>query len=242
MAIREIVLDTETTGMDPVRGDRIVEIGCVELISHVPTGRTLHLYINPERDVPAEATAVHGLTTEFLSTKPTMAEVIDQYIDFVKDDMLVIHNAEFDVKFLNSELKMLGFPSVNSRRVTDTLLMARQKFPGSPASLDALCRRFNIDLSARTLHGALLDSQLLAEVYLELMGGRQTGLTFAGERATQSIDMGGVSAVLKSQTVRPVRPHHASQAELEAHAAMVAKLKEPLWTQLGLEASTGDAA
>ncbi len=237
MAVREIVLDTETTGMDPVRGDRIVEIGCVELVGHVPTGRTLHLYINPERDVPAEAAAVHGLTTEFLADKPTMAEVIDQYIDFVKDDMLVIHNAEFDVKFLNAELKKLGFPSINTRRVTDTLLMARQKFPGSPASLDALCRRFNIDLSARTLHGALLDSQLLAEVYLELMGGRQAGLTFAGEAATRMVDIGGVSAVPVSGNVRPARPHKANAAELEAHAAMVAKLKEPLWRQIEPEAA-----
>ena len=227
--MREIVLDTETTGMDPATGDRIVEIGCVELENHVPTGRTLHLYLNPERDVPAEAVAVHGLTAEFLSKHPTFAEVVDKFVDFIGDDMLVIHNAEFDIKFLNHELRILGFPAIQMRRVTDTVQMARRKFPGSPANLDALCRRFNIDLSGRTLHGALLDSQLLAEVYLELLGGRQRGL---------SLDTPALKAVLAQDTaansntarkVRAPRPHAPLPDELSAHEAMVEKLKNPVW-------------
>lgn len=226
--MREIVLDTETTGMDPATGDRIVEIGCLELENHVPTGRTLHLYLNPERDVPAEAVAVHGLTAEFLSAHPTFAEVVDQFVDFVGDDRLVIHNAEFDVKFLNAELRTLGFPPLEQRRVLDTLALARRKFPGSPASLDALCRRFGIDLSGRTLHGALLDSQLLAEVYLELLGGRQTGL---------SLDAPEVRAVLAAtpegpvapKVVRPARAHAPLPEEQAAHDAMIEKLKDPIW-------------
>lgn len=229
--MREIVLDTETTGMDPTKGDRIVEIGCVELDNHVATGRTLHLYLNPERDVPAEATAVHGLTNEFLAKHPVFAEVVDKFIDFIGDDVLVIHNAEFDIKFLNAELKTLGFPALQMRRVLDTLMLARRKFPGSPASLDALCRRFNIDLSTRTLHGALLDSQLLAEVYLELLGGRQTGLT---------LDTPTLKAVMQSddtntgqKTARPVRVYALSADELAAHVAMVEKLKNPIWKKKG---------
>lgn len=240
--IREIVLDTETTGMDPAQGDRLVEIGCIELADHVPTGRTLHLYINPERDVPAEAVAVHGLTADFLRKHPTFGEVVDQFVDFIGPDRLVIHNAEFDVKFLNAELRTHGFPALQSNRVLDTLMMARQKFPGSPASLDALCRRFGIDLSARTLHGALLDAQLLAEVYLELLGGRQTGLALEPSRLVESGPAGGQGSQASlgaglaassgaSRTPRPVRPHHATEAELAAHEDMVAKLKNPLWKQ-----------
>ncbi len=175
--MREIVLDTETTGMDPLEGHRLVEIGCVELENHLPTGRTYHQYINPERDVPLEVVAVHGLTTERLAKEPTFGEIVGDFLDFIgEDSRLVIHNAEFDMKFINAELKMFGFPAVQPKRVFDTLTLARQKFPGSPANLDALCRRFNIDNSNRTLHGALLDSELLAEVYLELLGGRQQGL------------------------------------------------------------------
>lgn len=236
MSGREIVLDTETTGMDPVTGDRIVEIGCVELQGHVPTGRTLHLYLNPERDVPAGAVAVHGLTTEFLKKQPVFAEVVDQFIDFIAGDMLVIHNAEFDVKFLNAELKTLGFPALQPHRVLDTLKMARQKFPGSPASLDALCRRFNIDLSSRTLHGALLDSQLLAEVYLELLGGRQQGLILDTQGGmTQAADSAATTTSLTPQSgaaMRPARPHHATEAEILAHSAMLEQLKNPLWKKL----------
>lgn len=227
---REVVLDTETTGMDPATGDRIVEIGCVELENHVPTGRTLHLYLNPERDVPAEAVAVHGLTAEFLSKHPTFAEVVDKFVDFIGDDMLVIHNAEFDVKFLNAELRTLGFPALQPRRVLDTVAMARRKFPGSPANLDALCRRFGIDLSGRTLHGALLDSQLLAEVYLELLGGRQHGLGFDAPALKAVMQDGPQKA--GSRTVRPPRPHAPTADETTAHDAMVEKLKNAIWKKL----------
>ena len=175
--MREIVLDTETTGMDPDEGDKLVEIGCVELENHMPTGRTYHQYINPEREVPAEAVAVHGLTYDRLKKEPTFGEVVGDFLDFIGNDAkLVIHNAAFDMKFINAEIKTYGFASIDPKRVIDTLDMARKKFPGSPANLDALCRRYNIDNTSRTLHGALLDSELLAEVYLELLGGRQRGL------------------------------------------------------------------
>ncbi|NBX66738.1 MAG: DNA polymerase III subunit epsilon [Proteobacteria bacterium] len=229
--MREIVLDTETTGMNPDTGDRIVEIGCIELENHVATGRSLHLYLNPERDVPAEAVAVHGLTFEFLSKHPVFAEVVDKFTSFIGDDVLVIHNAEFDIKFLNAELKTLGFPAIQMRRVIDTVQMARRKFPGAPASLDALCRRFNIDLSSRTLHGALLDSQLLAEVYLELLGGRQTGLTL-DTPAVKAVMAEVKTASSAAKTVRPARVFAPTPAELEAHAAMVEKLKDPIWKKL----------
>ncbi|HEY8963337.1 MAG TPA: DNA polymerase III subunit epsilon [Alphaproteobacteria bacterium] len=226
--MREIVLDTETTGMDPASGDRIVEIGCVELENHVPTGKHLHLYLNPERDVPAEAVAVHGLTAEFLAKHPTFAEVVDQFVNFIGDDMLIIHNADFDVKFLNAELRTLGFPSINMKRVTDTVMMARRKFPGSPANLDALCRRFNIDLSARTLHGALLDSELLAEVYLELLGGRQHGMEFAAHPAQQIVTE-EITIQVTERIVREPRPHAPLPEEMAAHLAMIEKLTDALW-------------
>jgi len=184
--MREIVLDTETTGMNPVDGHKLVEIGCVELVNHIPTGRTYHQYINPERDVPAEAAAVHGLTEERLKNEPTFGEIVGDFLDFLGgDSRLVIHNAEFDMKFINAELAAFGFPSITPKRVIDTVLMARKKFPGSPASLDALCRRFNIDNSSRILHGALLDSELLAEVYLELLGGRQQGLKIEEQKTSE---------------------------------------------------------
>lgn len=171
--MREIVLDTETTGFEPEQGDRIVEIGAVELFNHVPTGETYHQYINPERAMPQEAFEVHGLGDEFLRDKPKFAQIGQAFLDFVGDAKLVIHNASFDMKFLNAELGWMGLPKLPMDQAIDTLMIARKKFPGSPASLDALCRRFNIDNSARTLHGALLDSEILAEVYLELIGGKQ---------------------------------------------------------------------
>ncbi|KZY25635.1 DNA polymerase III subunit epsilon, partial [Sulfitobacter sp. HI0040] len=174
--MREIVLDTETTGFDPETGDRIVEIGAVELIGHVATGRTYHQYINPERAMPEEAFQVHGLGDDFLRDKPKFAAIGQAFIDFIGDSKLVIHNAAFDIKFLNAELKWMGLPPIPWERAVDTLAIARKRFPGSPSSLDALCRRFSIDNSARTLHGALLDSEILAEVYLELIGGRQPDL------------------------------------------------------------------
>lgn len=222
--MREIVLDTETTGLDPTAGHRIVEIACLELLNHIPTGRTYQSYVNPERDVPADAFAVHGLSVEFLSDKPCFAEIAEKLVEFIADAPLVIHNAEFDVRFLNAEFQRLARPPLSGDRVVDTLQMARQKFPGAPASLDALCRRFAIDNSTRTKHGALLDIELLADVYLELIGGRQAGLELmTAARATAALAAGGT-------TPRAARPHAASDAELAAHAALVAKLKDPIWS------------
>lgn len=221
--MREIVLDTETTGMDPSTGDRLVEIGCVEQINGLPSGKTYHVYINPERDIPAEATAVHGITNDFVKDKPTFGEIVGEFMDFIGNDMLVIHNAPFDVKFLNAELKMFGFPSLDRRRVLDTLTMARAKFPGSPASLDALCRRFGIDNSSRTFHGALLDAQLLGEVYLELNGGRQGGFDIVNEQASLS------SSINVERPYREPRVFAPSADETAAHDALLGKLKDPLW-------------
>jgi DNA polymerase-3 subunit epsilon len=227
--MREIVLDTETTGMDPATGDKLVEIGCVELINHIPTGKTYHVYINPERDVPAGAVAVHGLTAAFLKDKPTFGEIVGDFIDFIADGHLIIHNAEFDIKFLNAELKTFGFPSLDFKRVTDTVAMARKKFPGSPANLDALCRRFNIDNSNRTLHGALLDAQLLAEVYLELLGGRQQGLDMG---FVSTAAQGEFSAGKKTATPRKPRVFTPTDDEMTAHDAMVSELKNPIWKKV----------
>ncbi|HEU4838841.1 MAG TPA: DNA polymerase III subunit epsilon [Micavibrio sp.] len=224
--MREIVLDTETTGMDPAQGDRLVEIGCVELENHLPTGRTYHVYINPEREIPAEATAVHGITNDFVKDRPTFGEVVGDFLDFIGDAQLVIHNAEFDMKFLNAELKIFGFPSIDSRRAIDTLKIARMKFPGSPANLDALCRRFGIDNSSRNFHGALLDSQLLAEVYLELLGGRQQGLAIVEETAVQSIT---VQTVTVERVYREPRAFPPSEEDIAAHDIMIDGLKDPLW-------------
>jgi len=199
--MREIVLDTETTGMDPNDGHRIIEIGCVELDNFIPTGNTLQIYINPERDIPAEATAVHGITEEFVKDKPTFLEIYSEFTEFVKGAKLVIHNAEFDMKFINHHLQQVGHPAIGWNMVTDTLAMARKKFPGSPANLDALCRRFDIDNTERTYHGALLDSELLAEVYLELLGGRQHGLGLATEKAATNTQ----AAAKKSRHPRGLR-------------------------------------
>lgn len=220
---REIVLDTETTGMNPDTGDKIVEIGCLELINHIPTGKTLQLYINPEREVPAEATAVHGITNEFLKDKPVFSQIYTEVLDFIGAAKLVIHNAEFDMKFLNAELRNVGHPALKWDRVIDTVTMARKKYPGSPANLDALCRRFGIDNSERSFHGALLDSELLAEVYLELLGGRQHGL---------GISAGEANAQISAKIDRPFREprvYTASAAELAAHEELVEKLADPLW-------------
>ncbi|MEQ9814700.1 MAG: DNA polymerase III subunit epsilon [Azospirillaceae bacterium] len=223
--MREIVLDTETTGLDPVNGDRLVEIGCVELVNHVATGRALHLYINPERPMSPEAEAVHGLGDAFLADKPVFAEVVAEFLDFIGEDLLVIHNAAFDMGFLNMELRRLGRPPIPDRRAVDTLRIARRRFPGAQASLDALCRRYGIDNSGRIKHGALLDAELLAEVYLELRGGRQPGLTLAADIAGE----GEAGDIVVPDTVRPPRPHAASEAELAAHEAFLDKLTDPLW-------------
>jgi DNA polymerase-3 subunit epsilon len=227
--MREIILDTETTGMDPYEGDRIVEIGCVESINHVPTGNHYHIYINPERDVPEEVVAVHGLTEEFLKDKPVFAEIYADFLDFIGDAKLVIHNAAFDMKFINHHLTEMGAPAIPSSRVIDTLTMARQKFPGSPANLDALCKRFQIDNSNRTLHGALLDSELLAEVYLELLGGRQTGLTLSDNDSNQNDASSGIEKRSK-KPIREPRIFEIPSEELKAHKAMVNDLGDsPLW-------------
>jgi DNA polymerase-3 subunit epsilon len=224
--MREIVLDTETTGFKANEGDRLVEIGCIELVNHIPTGRHYHVYINPERAMPEEAFKVHGLSDEFLKDKPLFAAVAQDFCDFIGEDPLVIHNAQFDLSFLNAELARLsGFPHIAMERAIDTVRLARQKFPGAQASLDALCKRFNIDNSARIKHGALLDAELLAEVYLELIGGRQQGLGLGGSADGDAI----LAAQAPRGPARPVRPHAATPEELAAHAAFVAKLKDPLW-------------
>jgi len=223
--MREIVLDTETTGLDPASGHRIVEIGCVELFNHVATGRVFHRYINPERDMPDEAFAVHGLSEEFLADQPLFAHIADELIEFLEDSRLVIHNAEFDMKFLNWELTLLQRPVLPKDRALDTVAMARKRFPGSPASLDALCKRFAIDNSARSKHGALLDAELLAEVYLELIGGREPSLSLLSGKPGENA--GGRGEVQRQ--ARPARPHQASDEERAAHAAFVAKLSDALW-------------
>lgn len=224
--MREIVLDTETTGIEPAEGHKLVEIGCVELENHLPTGRVFHTYLNPGRDVPAEATRVHGLTTEFLKNHPFFTEKVGDFLDFIGEDTLVIHNAEFDMKFINTELKSAGFKAIAMTRVVDTLPMARQKFPGQPANLDALCRRFKVDNSNRKFHGALLDSELLAEVYLELMGGRQHGLGLASEEArAASVQL---NARIRRQS-RERRSFPPTAEEAAAHDTFLDKLKDALW-------------
>jgi DNA polymerase-3 subunit epsilon len=225
---REIVLDTETTGFEPDEGHRLVEIGCLELINHLPSGKVFHTYLNPLRDVPPDAARIHGLTTEFLKNHPLFPEKVGEFIDFIADSTLVIHNAEFDMKFINAELRAAGFKTLSMERVIDTLPMARQKFPGQPANLDALCRRFKIDNSERKFHGALLDSELLSEVYLELIGGRQHGLGFAGEASSQQSQI--LNAKIKRQN-RPARSFPPEQKELKAHEALLDKIKGALWRE-----------
>ena len=226
--MREIVFDTETTGMDPADGDKLVEIGCVELENHLPTGRTYHQYINPERDVPAEAAAVHGLTLDKLKDEPTFGEVVGDFMDFIGEDAkLIAHNAEFDMKFINAEIGTYGYPKVDPKRVIDTLVIARKKFPGSPANLDALCRRFYIDNTSRTLHGALLDSELLAEVYLELLGGRQRGLGIEAERKKVEKEV----TVSAERKFREPRDFKISDEELSAHNDMLGDIKDAIWKE-----------
>ena len=220
--MREIVLDTETTGLDPGDGHRIVEVACVELFNHVPTGRAFHRYVNPERDVPADAMAIHGLTAEFLAQHPPFGAVADELLAFIGEDRLIIHNAEFDLRFLNAELDRLERTPLRSE-IEDTLVLARRRYPGAQASLDALCRRFAIDLSARSKHGARLDCELLAAVYLELIGGRQPGLDLGVAN-----NAAGVVATIE-RPARPPRAHAPAADELAAHAALVSKLKAPLW-------------
>jgi len=219
--MREIVLDTETTGLDPDDGDRIVEIACIELVNHLPTGRIFHRYVNPQRPVSAAAHAIHGLDDAFLAQHPPFDAAAAEFLAFIGDATLVAHNAEFDLKFVNAELKRLERPPF-AGVVIDTLALARKRYPGAQASLDALCRRFAIDLSARDKHGARLDSELLAAVYLELVGGRQPGLDLA------ALGNGETGAVAE-RSVRPPRPHAPSAEEEAAHAAFLGKIRQPIW-------------
>jgi len=222
--MREISLDTETTGFEPSSGHRMVEIGCVELEGHLPTGNVFHFYLNPDRDMPAEAQKVHGLSSEFLADKPRFAEIADKLLAFLSNSPLVIHNAAFDMKFLNHELQRCGRPMLKMERAIDTVMMAREKFPGSPANLDALCRRFEIDLSGRELHGALLDAQLLADVYLELIGGRQSSLSLDAQAKNA-----GAGATAPRAANFPYRQFAPSHAEQQQHAEFLKQLQSPLW-------------
>jgi DNA polymerase-3 subunit epsilon len=226
--MREIVIDTETTGLDPTQGHRIVEIAALELFHHVPTGRKFHCYVNPERDMPADAYAVHGLSAEFLAGHALFAAIADELLAFIDGAPVVIHNAEFDIAFLNAELALVGRPPLASPAI-DTLSMARRRFPGSPASLDALCRRFSIDLAARDKHGAEIDCSLLAAVYIELLGGRQPGLDFAVAQTTEAT----LIAAAENRQTRPPRAHAATPEELAAHQALLATITNPMWISAG---------
>ncbi|MFZ5783207.1 MAG: DNA polymerase III subunit epsilon [Pseudomonadota bacterium] len=222
--MREIVLDTETTGLDPLAGHRVVELGCVELENTVATGRSFHCYFNPEMIMPAGAEEIHGLSDAFLADKPLFADKVEEFLAFIGDARLVIHNAQFDIGFLNAELERVGRPRLANEYV-DTVTVARRKFPGQRVSLDALCERFSVDNSNRTKHGALLDSELLAEVYLELSGGRQRDLGLAAEVTTSVTSV----LVVTNRPVRPARPHAPSPEELAAHVAFLKQITEPLW-------------
>ena len=228
--MREIVLDTETTGLKPEEGHRIIEIGALEMINHVPTGKTLHLYINPERDIEADAIAIHGITNERVANEPVFADIADQFLEFIGDAKMVIHNARFDMGFINAELERLGRPPLPLDQAIDTLDMARRRFPGGQASLDALCRKFNIDNSHRELHGAMIGTDLLADVYIELIGGKQPGLSLAGPDQQPAPTATTTAETVKTQ--REPRPHAPQPHELEAHKAFVATLKEPLWDKI----------
>jgi len=226
--MREIALDTETTGLDPFAGHRVIEIGCVEMYDRIRTGNSYQAYINPERDVPEEAFRVHGISNTFLADKPVFAKIAKEWLEFIGDSRLVIHNASFDLKFLNYELSLLKLPPIALDHATDTMIIARRKFPGAPAKLDALCRRYDIDLSARTKHGALLDAELLADVYLELMGGRQASLLPTNEEKS-AVEFAKNDKIIKP--LIPARSFPVDAEELELHNRFVKKLKNPLWLQ-----------
>ena len=233
--MREIVFDTETTGLNPLTGDRMVEIGCVELVNRCETGRTFHAYINPDRSMPPGAEAVHGLSEAFLSDKPRFHDVVEDLLEFLGDCPLVAHNASFDFGFLNHELSQCGRPLVCMTRMVDTLALARSRHPGAKHSLDALCTRFGVDRSLRIKHGALIDAQLLAQCYVELTGGRQIGLSLADaiiieDRGSQSGS--GLAQERVAVRVRPARPHAPSAEELAAHAAFLATISDPIWIRL----------
>ncbi|PZO71687.1 MAG: DNA polymerase III subunit epsilon [Pelagerythrobacter marensis] len=226
--MREIVFDTETTGLDPKTGDRMVEIGCVELVNRVPTGATWHGYFNPDRDMPAGAEAVHGLSAAFLADKPRFRDRVAELIDFIGDAPLVAHNAGFDFAFLNYELDLCGLEAVCLSRMVDTVGIAKRRHPGAKLSLDALCTRYGIDRSHRVKHGALLDAELLAQVYIELTGGRQIGLELAAHEAASNVVAIRPLAGIRRE-FRPPRPHAASAAELLRHRAFIQAMAEPLW-------------
>jgi DNA polymerase-3 subunit epsilon len=233
--MREIVFDTETTGLSPQGGDRIVEIGCVEMFNRCETGRFFHSYFNPGRPMPTEAENVHGLSDRFLSDKPAFAEICEELLAFIGESPMIAHNAAFDFGFVNHELGSCGRPIVAMSRMVCTLVLARQKFPGAKHSLDALCTRFGVDRSQRVKHGALLDAQLLAQVYVELTGGRQIGLGLVADAIETDLatDSAAAASLMPlTVTVRPARPHAASADELARHAAFLAKIKEPIWNRL----------
>ena len=230
--MREIVFDTETTGLSPAGGDRMVEIGCVEIYNRIETGRHFHAYFNPEREMPFGAEAVHGLTTMFLSDKPLFSDKAKELLDFIGDAPLVAHNASFDFAFLNFELERCGRSTVCLSRMVDTLTLARTKHPGAKHSLDALCMRFGIDRSHRVKHGALLDAQLLAQVYVELTGGRQIGLGLVAD--TASVSVGAASRPVVVRESRAPRPHFAAAEELERHRAFISKLVNPIWERFAI--------
>jgi DNA polymerase-3 subunit epsilon len=232
--LREIVMDTETTGLDCANGDRLIEVGCIEIVNRIPTGRDFHRYLNPERDIHPEAIAVHGLTPEFLKDKPLFKTVAGEFLDFIGEAPLVMHNASFDVGFLNAELERAAMPRLASERVVDTLMLARRRHPAGPNSLDALCKRYGIDTSARTKHGALVDALLLASVYVELLGERQATLGLAGNRSTQA----GVQVRRHAAKPRPAPlPSMLTEDAERAHAEFVKTLgPDALWLQFMAEA------
>ena len=226
--MREIVFDTETTGLSPAGGDRMVEIGCIEMIGRVETGRHFHCYFNPERSMPSEAEAVHGLSDIFLSDKPLFADKVEELLEFIGDSPLVAHNAGFDFGFLNHELERCGRSLVCMSRMVDTLVLARTRHPGAKHSLDALCTRYGVDRSQRVKHGALLDAQLLTQVYIELTGGRQIGLGLVAE-APASVSASFIPAEAVPRPGREPRPHFASPEEVARHRSFLAKIVSPLW-------------
>ncbi len=233
--MREIVFDTETTGLSPLAGDRMVEIGCVELVNRVETGRTFHAYFNPDRPMPSGAEAVHGLSERFLADKPRFHEKVEELLAFIGESPMVAHNAGFDFAFINHELNNCGRPLICTTRMVDTLAIARQRHPGAKHSLDALCTRFGVDRSLRVKHGALIDAQLLAQVYVELTGGRQIGLSLGAGEEVPELDVAAAEirpASTITATVRPPRPHAPSEEELAAHAAFLARLTDPIWHRL----------
>jgi len=221
--MREVAIDTETTGLDPSAGHRIVEIACVELVNHVPTGNEFHRYVNPQRAMPADAFAIHGLDDDFLARFDAFDAIVEAFLEFIADSPLVIHNAEFDLRFINAELAQVEREPIDRTRAIDTLAIARRKYPGAQASLDALCKRFEIDLSGRDKHGALIDTRLLAAVYLELIGGRQPGLELTALTTRQAGDTPA------NRPPRAPRPHAPTADEAAAHDAFLDKLKAPIW-------------